>query len=200
MTHDVPNLGVLDGSVFVTGSPVNPTSTIVALSLRAAEHILDKRASIPTPARVTKVALGPAAAPRKVEVPKPYVPTDDERARLADYADWLIPEADGMPSGRTNYESPRQLDRVLAVRPDLGLPLAHALAAPYQEAESALAALGHADPTAHAALMTVVAACYYTDREVMKRIGYEGQVAKPFTPDRIPPYITEGLLDHLLSE
>jgi len=40
-THDVPNLFVVDGSVFVTAGAMNPTTTICAFALRAAEHILD---------------------------------------------------------------------------------------------------------------------------------------------------------------
>jgi choline dehydrogenase-like flavoprotein len=42
-SHDVPNLYVVDGSVFVTSSGVNPTSTIVAIALRAAEHMVETR-------------------------------------------------------------------------------------------------------------------------------------------------------------
>lgn len=38
--HEVPNLYIADGSVFVTGGAVNPTATIVALAHRVAEHIL----------------------------------------------------------------------------------------------------------------------------------------------------------------
>jgi choline dehydrogenase-like flavoprotein len=38
-THDVPNLFVVDGSIFVTSAPVNPTSTIQALALRTAEWL-----------------------------------------------------------------------------------------------------------------------------------------------------------------
>jgi choline dehydrogenase-like flavoprotein len=38
-THDHPNLFILGSSVFPTGSTANPTSTIAALSLRAAERI-----------------------------------------------------------------------------------------------------------------------------------------------------------------
>ena len=38
---DVPNLFIMDGSVLATGGVVNPTSTISALALRAAEHIRD---------------------------------------------------------------------------------------------------------------------------------------------------------------
>lgn len=32
--HDVPNLVISDGSIFVTGGAANPTSTITALALR----------------------------------------------------------------------------------------------------------------------------------------------------------------------
>ncbi len=39
--HDVPNLFVADGSVFVTSGGVNPTSTITALALRIAMGIAD---------------------------------------------------------------------------------------------------------------------------------------------------------------
>jgi choline dehydrogenase-like flavoprotein len=38
-THDVPNLYVVDGSVFPSASEKNPTHTIMALAARAAEHI-----------------------------------------------------------------------------------------------------------------------------------------------------------------
>ena len=38
-THDVPNLYVLDGSVFPSASEKNPTHTIMALAARAADHI-----------------------------------------------------------------------------------------------------------------------------------------------------------------
>jgi choline dehydrogenase-like flavoprotein len=39
MAHDVPNLFLVDGSVLVTGSGVNPTSTIQAIALRTADYI-----------------------------------------------------------------------------------------------------------------------------------------------------------------
>jgi choline dehydrogenase-like flavoprotein len=40
-THDVPNLFIGDGSVFVTGAAVNPALTISALAARTAERIID---------------------------------------------------------------------------------------------------------------------------------------------------------------
>jgi choline dehydrogenase-like flavoprotein len=41
-THDVPNLFIGDGSVFVTVAAVNPSLTISALATRTAEGIIDK--------------------------------------------------------------------------------------------------------------------------------------------------------------
>src|SRR5262249_53269665 len=37
--HDVDNLWIVDGSVFVTGASVNPTPTLQAIALRSADHI-----------------------------------------------------------------------------------------------------------------------------------------------------------------
>lgn len=48
-THDVPNLFIVDGSVLPTGASVNPTNTIQAMSLRAADRIVATRRDIPTP-------------------------------------------------------------------------------------------------------------------------------------------------------
>jgi choline dehydrogenase-like flavoprotein len=41
--HDVPNLFVVDGSSFTTCAGVNPTSTIGALAIRAADGIWERR-------------------------------------------------------------------------------------------------------------------------------------------------------------
>ena len=38
--HEVRNLFVIDGSVFVTAAAVNPCHTIQALALRTADHII----------------------------------------------------------------------------------------------------------------------------------------------------------------
>lgn len=39
--HDIPNLHIFDGSVFVTGGGVNPTATICAIALRCARHLAE---------------------------------------------------------------------------------------------------------------------------------------------------------------
>lgn len=48
--HDVPNLFIVDGSVFVTSGGVNPTSTISALALRSVEHLIENRRAQQVPA------------------------------------------------------------------------------------------------------------------------------------------------------
>jgi choline dehydrogenase-like flavoprotein len=40
--HDVKNLYVTDGATFVTNPDKNPTLTIMALSWRASDHLLDE--------------------------------------------------------------------------------------------------------------------------------------------------------------
>jgi choline dehydrogenase-like flavoprotein len=40
--HDIPNLFVSDGSVFVSSAAANPTLTIVALAIRQADHIAER--------------------------------------------------------------------------------------------------------------------------------------------------------------
>jgi choline dehydrogenase-like flavoprotein len=42
-THDVPNLMIVDGSVFASAAAVNPTPTIQAVALRAADLLLAER-------------------------------------------------------------------------------------------------------------------------------------------------------------
>ena len=48
--HDIPNLFIVDGSVFVTSGGVNPTSTISALALRSVEHLIANRRRQSVPA------------------------------------------------------------------------------------------------------------------------------------------------------
>ena len=44
--HDADNLFIIDGSVFVTSAAVNPTPTIQAIALRAAEYIINERPNL----------------------------------------------------------------------------------------------------------------------------------------------------------
>lgn len=44
--HDIPNLYIFDGSLFVTSSGFNPTATISAIALRCVAHMIETRGSI----------------------------------------------------------------------------------------------------------------------------------------------------------
>ena len=54
---DVPNLFIMDGSVLTTGGVVNPTPTISALALRAAEYIRDNFAALSTTTRAAELPV-----------------------------------------------------------------------------------------------------------------------------------------------
>ena len=47
--HDVANLYVIDGGVFVTGGSANPTATIMANALRVTDHMIEARMSQEVP-------------------------------------------------------------------------------------------------------------------------------------------------------
>ena len=47
-SHDVPNLYIYDGSVFVTSSGFNPTGTICAIALRSVKHLIAHRRDLKT--------------------------------------------------------------------------------------------------------------------------------------------------------
>ena len=44
--HDVKNLFIIDGSVFVTSGAVNPTTTIQAIALYVADHMKKNLANL----------------------------------------------------------------------------------------------------------------------------------------------------------
>jgi choline dehydrogenase-like flavoprotein len=196
MSHDIPNLGVIDGSVFVTSGAVNPTSTICALALRTARRLAAERASLPRPARPEVKVFDlkparPAAVAAPAPEPQPLGPA--ERARLAAIGDAMIPPVDDLPGAGTLVVEADLLDRVLNVRPDLLAPLRRVLG------DDAGAAGLARDPEAWMAVVTAVAGGYHLHPKVRARIGYEGQVAAQVRPENYPAYVAEGLLDHLLD-
>ena len=109
--HDVDNLYVVDGSVFVTAGGVNPTNTICVA--RPALRGPPGRAASP-----------PAGAGMTTGVPAAHL-----RARLRRIADGLIPAPQEMPAPGSIDIGGRQLDLVLASRPDLADGLRRALEA-----------------------------------------------------------------------
>jgi hypothetical protein len=124
---------------------------------------------------------------------------DGLRERLARAADGLIPEADGMPAPSDVDIGGRQLDIVLASRPDLGESLRRALAgaADVDDAIAWVEELRARDPDAYVALVTAIVAGYYMHPRVMRLLGYPGQVPQEVSVDGYPDYVDEGLLERV---
>jgi choline dehydrogenase-like flavoprotein len=207
MAHDVPNLGVIDGSTFVTSGGVNPTSSICALALRAVDHLLAHRGDVPTPTRRRLVPTGVVAAPisRPLTLGRPShgaVHVDDAvRSRLARIAHVLIPAGDAMPSANEVGVTQALLDRVLAAVPSLAGVLTAVLDSEIAEEDVGpwLDGLSARDPATFGSLTLAVAGAYYLDPGVRLRLGYEGQVPQPVRASEFPEYVDEGLLDPVLS-
>ncbi len=190
LAHDVPNLLIPDGSVFVTAGSANPTTTIAAVALRAADRLQSRWQDMPKPAhRRTFSSPGIPTAPRQQSADQPVVlPTAAQRARLRLLADELIPAGEGMPAASTVGVADEQLDRVLRARPDLAYALSTALSEP--------------DPLTDRAATTVrytVTAAYYLAPEVRAALGYDPEHVAPVRALDFPQYLEEGLLDYVLA-
>jgi choline dehydrogenase-like flavoprotein len=204
MTHDIPNLGIIDGSVFVTVGAVNPTSTITALALRAADHLV----ATGPPSRVAPAASPPskptspdrAAPERNVALFRAW--SSEERRQFERVADILIPGRGDRPSPTALALGDKRLDLVTTARPDIAESLRRALRlleATYSGTDDPDALLAGLDDTDGSALLVAVAGAYYTSPQVRRTIGYPGQEALTIYPHTIPDYIEEGLLDHVVS-
>jgi choline dehydrogenase-like flavoprotein len=202
IAHDVPNLGIVDGSVFVTAGAVNPTSTICALALRAVDHLVENRAEVPVPRRA-RVFPAPAVGRARPQEEKdaPVEPlTAAARERLRALADAMLPGDELMPSASDAGVGDNLIDWVFTVRPDLAEPVARAVAADVENAAARLDDLRHLDREAYHGLVLAVVAAYYHSPDVCRRMGYPGQVAKPVHTRGFPEYVAEGLLDFMLGE
>lgn len=131
---------------------------------------------------------------------RPGIP-DDLRSWLEPIADLLIPADATMPSASSVGIARRQLDRVLAARPDLlpDLTRAWALTATDEDAESAVASLQMLDAGAYDAVRIVVAGGYYIHPEVRDLLGYTGQQPTVVRVDVVPEYVEEGLLERVMA-
>ena len=204
MCHDVPNLGIIDGSPFVTSGGCNPTPTICALALRAVEHLLETGGVVPAsrPACVT-VPFRPAPA-AAVTVTLGTSPRLDAESRdvFAAIADALIPASADLPAASAVGVHTTLLDRVLRVRPDL-LPAVRQAVVALRPAEgidiATVQAWGGQHREVFSSLRLVVAGAYYMSPQVRALLDYPDDVSQPVPPIPFPAYVAEGLLDHLVT-
>lgn len=200
LAHDVPNLGVIDGSVFVTAGGVNPTATIAALALRAAEQLLERRSSIPRPDHSVSWPIQQRAAPATQASPtRPGAEAtsgatlrSEQREALAVLAAEVIPTIPGQLSVEDADVAGAGVDAVLVARPDLAAPLLDGLGHSFAELRTTNRAAYHA-------VATVVAAAYYRHPDVRAALGVVPEPALPVRIEDLPAYLEEGLLDHLVS-
>jgi hypothetical protein len=131
--------------------------------------------------------------------PTPGIP-DDLRSWLEPIADLLIPGDATMPSASSVGIARRQLDRVLAARPDLLPDLTRAWVITAEEgAQTAIDSLQALDAAAYDAVRIVVAGGYYIHPEVRECLGYTGQEPSVVRVDVVPEYVEEGLLERVIA-
>jgi hypothetical protein len=121
--------------------------------------------------------------------------TSASRNRLAEIADQLIPETDGMPAASSVGVSDRQLEVVMRSRPDLLEPLRRVLDVSFSgSAMEFLESVVTTDPQGHEALVLTILGGYYSSEQVVRLLGYPGQNAAVVALDTYPPYVAEDLL------
>lgn len=123
--------------------------------------------------------------------------TRQERKRLAELADVLIPAAAGYLSASQADVAGSGLDQVLVTCPEMASGLRNLLLkAGYDDAAAAVGNLRTNHPAEFGLLAEFAASAYFLDPAVRESIGYAGQ-----TPRAIDPrsdYLENGLLDSVV--
>jgi choline dehydrogenase-like flavoprotein len=197
IAHDVPNLGIIDGSVFVTVGAANPTTTICALALRAVDHLLARRGDVPVPEPTRQFAAPVVSVSAPVVVRSRFAP--GERARFRALARALLPAGGRMPAADDAGAADDLLDQVLDARPDLTDDVRRAAATTFDDPVAHLDDLRASDRAGYHALVLAVLAAYYRSPDVQAGLGWPGPAATPVARFEYPEYLSEGLLDHLLT-
>src|SRR4029077_16788414 len=119
---------------------------------------------------------------------------------LAAVADLLIPSSDGMPSAREAGSAGRWVERILALRPDFGPPLAEVLDRLIgADPQAALDRLRAEDPAGFGVLAEVVAGGYFLNPKVRAAIRHPGQKSVPISSGEPPDYEQDGLIASVIA-
>ena len=123
--------------------------------------------------------------------------TKQQRERLGELADVLIPAAPGHLSASQADVAGSGLDPMLATCPELAGGLHGVLSkAAAGDAATAVDRLRENEPAAFGILAEFAAAAYFLNPTVRETIGYAGQTARPIDPS--PDYLEDGLLDSVI--
>jgi len=110
--------------------------------------------------------------------------TDKQRMIYAEMADFLIPDAEGMPSASQAEVPTKWIDQALHFRPDLEVGLLRAIEAGTDaDPAAAIEDLNANDMEAFDALGVITSGAYFLNPIVKELIGYPGQVPMPGTDD-----------------
>ena len=169
-SHDVKNLFIVDGSVFVTSGGVNPTSTIQALALYIADQMKQRLANLVRlrPIMSEQTTLTQRTARRSAHAsPAMIIPASDEYNVPG--ADDAAIQADILATlGRDTAAVQRRARSSGAARRHAASPSSTPHGATRWPANSAPRA---AQPAA--TLTRVVLQCYYRDDRVLRSLGLE---------------------------
>ncbi len=114
--------------------------------------------------------------------------TDEQRRIYATMADFLIPNAEGMPSASQADVPTKWIDDALRYRPDLEAGLLRAIeAGANADPAEAIETLNANDTEAFDALGVLTSGSYFLNPTVKDLIGYPGQVPAP-APDDVDAY------------
>jgi hypothetical protein len=123
--------------------------------------------------------------------------TSQERKRLAELADVLVPAADGHLSASQADVAGSGLDQFLATCPEMADGLREVmLKAGNGEAAAAVANLRTNYAAQFGILAEFAAGAYFLNCGVREAIGYAGQTGRPIDP--APDYLENGLLDSVI--
>ena len=124
----------------------------------------------------------------------------DQRARLGEFADVLIPGGHGLPSASEAKVHEKWIDRALAARPDLFEIVVTTISGQEGPAVT-LDRLKTADKTAFDDFTFVIAGAYLMNPSVCKALGRPGNAPKPrpALPDESDHYLDGGILDPVIA-
>jgi hypothetical protein len=123
--------------------------------------------------------------------------SEDERNRLAELADVLIPAVAGCLSATAAGVAGSGLDQFLATCPETASGLRQILIrAGNEEAAKVVDEFRKNEPATFGVLAELAAGTYFLNPKVREAIGYAGQTARPIDPS--PDYLDDGLVESVI--